>query len=271
MGQLEKYGLYVLCLLIFLIIGVSIWGEPANAATDPGPKNETAKVTKADKPAMPRVDLKELVSPVKPPASPVSTKGAEAPPSPLADALLDGTGSGGTKDAKKSDKNDAKVEPAKTEPKPDSGKRPTHRIKSGDTFESIAIELGDKKLVPVLLQLNPKIDPKTLAIGTEVQLPTPAELAAHKASAKGLADAGKGKADGKPADSKPADDPKKAAKAPETSGGVRTYTIAQGDTLSGLAKRLYGSDKRVDDIKGLNPSVDPTRLRIGQVIKLPAK
>ncbi len=26
MGQLEKYGLYVLCLLIFLILGVTLWG-----------------------------------------------------------------------------------------------------------------------------------------------------------------------------------------------------------------------------------------------------
>src|SRR5262249_18440166 len=30
MGQLEKYGLYVLCLVIFLILGVAIWGgDPA--------------------------------------------------------------------------------------------------------------------------------------------------------------------------------------------------------------------------------------------------
>ena len=284
MGQLEKYGLYVLCLLIFLIIGVSIWGEPASAGTDPNPKSETARVAKVDKLAVPRVDIKELTSPVKPPPSPSPVKGADAP-APLADV---GELSGGGKDAKKSDapKNEAK-EPAKTEPKAESrlesGKRPTHRIKSGDTFESIAIGLGDKKLVPMLLQLNPKLDPKVLAIGTEVQLPTTAEIAAHKASANGVADAGKsngkaadGKAAGKPADGKPADDPKKTAKAPETAkpeagGGVRTYTIAQGDTLSGLAKRLYGSDKRVDDIKGLNPSVDPTRLRIGQVIKLPAR
>ena len=25
MGQLEKYGLYVMCLVIFLILGVSLW------------------------------------------------------------------------------------------------------------------------------------------------------------------------------------------------------------------------------------------------------
>jgi LysM repeat protein len=224
MGQLEKYGLYVLCLLIFLIIGVSIWGEPANAATDPNPKTESAKVSKADKPSVPKVDFKELISPVKPPA-PVPAKGADAPaPGPLADVGsvgLDGGGGGG-KDSKKGEtpKNDAKVESAKTEPKPDNAKRPTHRIKSGDTFESIAIDLGDKKLVPVLLQLNPKIDPKALAIGTEVQLPTAAELAAHKTSAKGVADAGKSKADGKAADGKSNDDAKKTAKAPEPSGGA---------------------------------------------------
>jgi LysM repeat protein len=185
MGQLEKYGLYVLCLLIFLIIGVSIWGEPASAGTDPNQKSETAKVAKVDKLAVPRVDIKELTSPVKPPPSPSPAKGNDAP-APLADVgELSG---GGGKDAKKSDapKNEARVEPAKNEPKPESGKRPTHRIKSGDTFESIAIGLGDKKLVPVLLQLNPKLDPKALAIGTEVQLPTTAELAAHKASANGV-------------------------------------------------------------------------------------
>ena len=27
MGQLERYGLYVLCLVIFLILGVAIWGS----------------------------------------------------------------------------------------------------------------------------------------------------------------------------------------------------------------------------------------------------
>ncbi len=34
MGQLERYGLYVLCLVIFLILGVAIWGgDPPAAGT----------------------------------------------------------------------------------------------------------------------------------------------------------------------------------------------------------------------------------------------
>ena len=36
MGQLEKYGLYVMCLVIFLILGVTLWGEPANATRTAG-------------------------------------------------------------------------------------------------------------------------------------------------------------------------------------------------------------------------------------------
>ncbi len=35
MGQLERYGLYVLCLVIFLILGVAIWGGDPQAAAIP--------------------------------------------------------------------------------------------------------------------------------------------------------------------------------------------------------------------------------------------
>ena len=42
MGQLEKYGLYVLCLVIFLILGVTIWGDPAGQP--PGQRNESVPI-----------------------------------------------------------------------------------------------------------------------------------------------------------------------------------------------------------------------------------
>lgn len=38
MGQLERYGLYVLCLVIFLILGIAIWGDSATPAI---PKDTT--------------------------------------------------------------------------------------------------------------------------------------------------------------------------------------------------------------------------------------
>lgn len=48
-----------------------------------------------------------------------------------------------------------------------------------------------------------------------------------------------------------------------------TYTIKGGDTLSSIAEALYGSERRWVDIAQANPRVDPTKLRVNQVIKLP--
>ena len=48
-----------------------------------------------------------------------------------------------------------------------------------------------------------------------------------------------------------------------------TYTIQVGDNLSRIAERLYGHPRYWEDIAQANPTVDPLRLREGQVIKLP--
>lgn len=48
-----------------------------------------------------------------------------------------------------------------------------------------------------------------------------------------------------------------------------TYTIQAGDTFSSIAQKLYGSERRWVDIAQANPTVDPARLRVGQVIRLP--
>jgi LysM repeat protein len=52
--------------------------------------------------------------------------------------------------------------------------------------------------------------------------------------------------------------------------GVRnadgTYTIAAGDTLAKVAKKFA---LRLDDVLAENPGLDPSRLRVGQKIKLP--
>ncbi|HEX7008858.1 MAG TPA: LysM peptidoglycan-binding domain-containing protein [Phycisphaeraceae bacterium] len=48
-----------------------------------------------------------------------------------------------------------------------------------------------------------------------------------------------------------------------------TYTIQAGDTFSSIAQKLYGSERRWVDIAQANPTIDPARLRVGQVIRLP--
>ncbi len=51
----------------------------------------------------------------------------------------------------------------------------------------------------------------------------------------------------------------------------RTYTIKKGDTLWSIAVKLLGNGQRWREIVDLNPGLEPTKLRIGQVITLPAQ
>jgi len=60
-----------------------------------------------------------------------------------------------------------------------------------------------------------------------------------------------------------------ATKASGTSGLADTYTTVAGDSLQRIAARLYGDARRWHDIAQSNPGLDPHRLRVGQVIKLP--
>lgn len=50
-----------------------------------------------------------------------------------------------------------------------------------------------------------------------------------------------------------------------------TYKIKKGDTLLGIAKKLYGEERYVDAIVKANPGIKPTRLRIGRSLTLPKK
>ena len=51
----------------------------------------------------------------------------------------------------------------------------------------------------------------------------------------------------------------------------RSYTVQKGDSVRTIAKQLLGSADRVDELMAANPGIDPTRLRVGQNVLLPAK
>ncbi len=59
--------------------------------------------------------------------------------------------------------------------------------------------------------------------------------------------------------------------APEPAQPQRTYVVKGGDTLEGIARRELGSPTRVKDIVELNAIEDAGMVKIGQVLKLPAK
>lgn len=58
--------------------------------------------------------------------------------------------------------------------------------------------------------------------------------------------------------------------APRPATAPRTYTVKAGDTLTGIAVRIYRSESRWRDIAKANGITDPRKLRVGQVLKLPA-
>ncbi len=62
-----------------------------------------------------------------------------------------------------------------------------------------------------------------------------------------------------------------AGKKPEAANGNQTHTVAQGDTLSSIAARYYGSSKRWNDIYEANRDVIPNQnnLKPGTILAIP--
>jgi LysM repeat protein len=243
MGQLEKYGLYVLCLVIFLILGVAIWGGDPNTVL----AGQNGALVNGEKAPAVKRNLKtdadeldvSLLQPVKREAS--ADKGKDADKS---------------KESKLG--KDAKTEPAPVVDK--DGEPRKHKVVKDDTLESIASKvLGDRSLVAEIEKRNKGINPKNLKIGTELVLPSKKEVEALKAPAAKSA-----KTDAKPAVAGK-DAPKDAA--------TRTYKVKDGDTFTSIAQQqLKDKDgKRVHELIDLNKSVDPRRLHAGMEIKLPAQ
>lgn len=256
MGQLEKYGLYVLCLVIFLILGVTIWG---GGDAHPGKTPPASIRTSTGGPAKSGADVAQ----------------SEQMKS-FAEALLDG---GGGKEAGGAGrqigtavdpKADPKVEP-KAEPEhPAKGETPApvktpvravYKVQEGDSFESIArTKLGKASLCGELMKQNPGIEPRKLRPGMELVLP---DVTAAAVAAKGD---GKEPKDASDAKKKGAD---KLLTPP--ADGSRTYVVKKGDTFERIAIAELGSKRRTSELLELNAGLDPTKLKLGMSLKLPKK
>ena len=58
------------------------------------------------------------------------------------------------------------------------------------------------------------------------------------------------------------------APAPRAAAPTR-YTIQRGDTLWSISERVYRDGQRWREILAANPGLEPTKMRVGQVIVLP--
>lgn len=229
MGQLEKYGLYVLCLVIFLILGVALWGDPAAAADrQPQQKNVREVSVQVPQPQQQSFNLEDF--PIGGTDAPVKV---EPQPEPKADPKNE-VGGGEQK----------QPEP---QPEPIVDQRETYTVVAKDSLASIARKkLGSERHVKLLVELNPGVKPESLKIGQKLTLPTPTEVAGTAGAA-----------------------PKQPE--PSGSGALRTHEIVSGDNFESLAVRYLNDRKRVSEIKKLNPTLDPTKLRVGQKVLIPAK
>lgn len=259
MGQLEKYGLYVLCLVIFLILGVTIWGggdapapgqrTPAVAMHAPGGGTPSGGAATGDDRTGRRAEradratagaggdlLDSLLQPMPQPKPPAKAKD----PGPAVPAVA------GDSVAQPKDANAAAGGGAAAAPAPSTR---TYTVRRGDTFDGIAKrELGDANRRAEIAALNPGVDPKRIQPGQQIVLPTSAATAVPAATTAA---------------------PAKGDDTLRRAGAYRVYTVRDGDTLGAIARRELGSLRRLDDLRSLNPDVDPRLLRVGQKIKLP--
>ncbi|MBI4719199.1 MAG: LysM peptidoglycan-binding domain-containing protein [Planctomycetes bacterium] len=128
-------------------------------------------------------------------------------------------------------------------------------MQPGDTFASLALAYyGSSKYARFLVEQNPGLgDPGKLTVGTLVKIP-PQPASYEPASAK-RTESGSGAA---------------TAKAP---AGQRTYQVRSGDSFYAIARDQLGDATRWKELLDLNKELvkgDPTRLRTGQVVLLPA-
>ncbi|MGB0768704.1 MAG: LysM peptidoglycan-binding domain-containing protein [Phycisphaeraceae bacterium] len=112
------------------------------------------------------------------------------------------------------------------------------------------------------------LDASTIDTGDEAATP-PSETFRRGPATDGGSGSDGGTSTDAPEEAEP-DDPPPTRPAPPTPSAIpRTYTVEGGDTLSSIAVAVYGDEKAWFQIAQANPSIDPKRLQVGQVIVLP--
>lgn len=151
------------------------------------------------------------------------------------------------------------VQPAPA-PAPDKPQPPTpavippqfteHTVQRGETFESISRRhFGTSRHADAIARANPFVNPTGLKAGRVIRVPK------DPLNIQGI----------------PAGPP--AADKPATTPAAREYTVRDGDSLSAISQRMYGSVKYVDLIFEANRDVlkSPDAVRAGQKLRIPPK
>lgn len=127
-----------------------------------------------------------------------------------------------------------------------SGKREI-RVASGDSLSELAEKhLGSHRHWRELAAANGISDPSQLRVGQTLVLPSVVAKAPVSAAATRTAPASSG-----------------------SSASGNTYRVASGDILGKIAQERLGRASRWREIVELNPGINPNRLEVGTVLRLP--
>lgn len=248
MGQIERYGLYVLVLVIFLILGVAIWGDDAGAGTTP-PKTDLAVRQKlqqvADDDEQESRSLSKALRGQFDSKRYADDKRSEpSGPGPMSEADLVIVDEADFEDDFGSPEAKPASDPVETTPVADKPIKALpdlrrYRVSKGDTLTGIAKKfLGKADQWQRIVALNPQIDPDNLAIGDNLLIP-------HKQTVL-----------------------EQHLKNIRRTGGK--YTVVKGDSLSRISKRVLGSTRFVDDIRSANGLKKNAVLQVGDELVIPA-
>lgn len=154
------------------------------------------------------------------------------------------------------------------------GQMKRHDVQEGEAIFTIARKAyGDGGLWPKLREFNKgKIsDTGNVREGVTIMLPPKDVLLGQAVLAPDgrvnptpLTPAAGGR--GESANTKPGASDRRSGGA-----GYTTYTVKSGDSLQDVAKRLLGSSKRWPEIVEANKMSDPSMLKVGQQLRIPAR
>lgn len=265
MQQIERYGVIALVFFLITIVAVSFWGD----SKSPGFWSRLTGRAKKD----------ATVDQITPPPS--STDNALTPPAPLDQdpkslQLASGTGTG-VPSAPQTDALGNGPVASPSDVPPVSGAAPLvstpppaatapaaaneYVVQKGDSLALIARRtLGKESRWTEIAALNPGLTPKNLRVGSKLALPgdaAPLASQPEKPAAK------KSTAAPKPAS-------ERAAPPEKLLAGGRSCKVQKGDTLQAIARRELGDGDRWKEISELNPGLSPSKLSVGQVLRLPA-
>lgn len=129
--------------------------------------------------------------------------------------------------------------PSKRSSSASGGLRP-YVLREGDTLTQLAErELGTWHRWQEIVAINPGLNPNGLPVGVEIFLP-------HDGASTGS-----------------------VTPAPLQDSVSNRWVVASGDSLWTIAERHLGDGERWREIERLNPSIDPQRLRVGEVLAMP--